>query len=122
LEAYLGIEPHFDLFQHLFHLKPQPNTTTIDIVGGAGLQLRQGVGTKYIPYKLTSKVIDWKDFWFYMENQALALPARTPGASIPKPSWNSRGENLTQINDLLGKIDVGYFSITNKFASARIPL
>ena len=36
-EAYIGIEPHFNLFQHLFHLKPQPNATTIDVVGGAGL-------------------------------------------------------------------------------------
>lgn len=32
-EAFLGIEPHFDLFQHLFHLKPQPSDTEIDVVG-----------------------------------------------------------------------------------------
>jgi len=93
-EAYLGIEPHFDLFQHLFHLKPQPSAINIDIVGGAGLQLCQGLGVKYIPYKLSSKVIDWKDFWFYIENQAPALPARTPGPPVPKPSWNSMSENL----------------------------
>jgi hypothetical protein len=36
-EAYLGIEPHFDLFCHLFHLKPQPNSTKLDVVGGAGI-------------------------------------------------------------------------------------
>ena len=81
-EAYIGIEPHFNLFQHLFHLKPQPNATTIDVVGGAGLQLCQGVGLKYIRYKLTSKVIDWKNFWFYMKNQAPALPLRTLGPPI----------------------------------------
>jgi len=104
-EAYLGIEPHFDLFQHLFHLKPQPSAINIDIVGGAGLQLCQGLGVKYIPYKLSSKVIDWKDFWFYIENQAPALPARTPGPPVPKPSWNSMSENLIQINDLLDEID-----------------
>ena len=74
-EAYLGIEPHFDLYQHLFHLKLQPNATNIVIVGGAGLQLHQVVEAKYIPYKLTSKVIDWKDFWFYMENQVPAPPS-----------------------------------------------
>ena len=39
-EAFLGIEPHFELFRHLFHLKLQPNSIKLDVVGGAGLQLR----------------------------------------------------------------------------------
>ena len=41
-EAFLGIESHFDLFQYLFHLKPQNSESKIDVVGGAGLQFRQG--------------------------------------------------------------------------------
>ena len=41
-EAFLGIEPHFELFRFLFHLKPQPDSYVLDVVGGAGLQLRQG--------------------------------------------------------------------------------
>ena len=32
-EAFLGIEPHFELSCHLFHLKPQPNYTQLDVVG-----------------------------------------------------------------------------------------
>ena len=59
-EAFLGIEPHFELFRFLFHLKPQPDTYDLDVVDGAGLQLRQGKDKGYIPYKLSSKVIDWK--------------------------------------------------------------
>ena len=39
-EAFLGIEPHFNLFQYFFHLKPHPNESKIDVVGGAGLQFR----------------------------------------------------------------------------------
>ena len=39
-EAFLGIEPHFELFRHLFHLKSQLNSTRLDVVGGAGVQLR----------------------------------------------------------------------------------
>ena len=35
-EAYMGIESHFDLFQHLFYLKPQPSAIVIDVVGKAG--------------------------------------------------------------------------------------
>ena len=41
-EAFLWIEPHFDLFQYFFHLKPQPSESKIDVVGGAGLQFCQG--------------------------------------------------------------------------------
>ena len=39
-EAFLGIEPHFELLGFLFHLKPQPDSYILDVVGGAGLQLR----------------------------------------------------------------------------------
>ena len=39
-EAFLGIEPHFDLFQYFFHLKPQPSSKEIDVAGRASLQLR----------------------------------------------------------------------------------
>ena len=67
-EVFLGIEPHFELFQFLFHHKPQPDSFVLDVVGGAGLQLRQGKDKVYIPYKLSNKVIDWKLKWFYVEN------------------------------------------------------
>lgn len=60
---------------------------------------------KYIPYKLSYKVIDWKDFWFYVENQTPALPDRILGPPTPKASWNPKGQNLAQINDLIGKIE-----------------
>ena len=57
-EGFLGIEPHFDLFQHFFHLKPHPNESKIDVVVGAGLQFRQGKKPQYISYELSDKVID----------------------------------------------------------------
>ena len=30
-EAFLGIEPHFDLFRHLFHRKPQPSSASVGV-------------------------------------------------------------------------------------------
>ena len=57
-EAFVGIEPHFELFRHLFHLKPQPSSTRLDVVGGVGIQLRQRMDRVYIPYKLSQKVVD----------------------------------------------------------------
>ena len=78
-EAFLGIEPHFDLFQYFFHMKPHPNDSKVDVVGGAGLQFRQGKQPKYIPYVLSDKVIDWKSMWFYIRNLSSSLSTRTPG-------------------------------------------
>ena len=57
-EAFLGIEPHFELFRFLFHFRPQPDSYDLDVVGGAGLELRQGKDKVHIPYKLSSKVIN----------------------------------------------------------------
>ena len=36
-EAFLGIEPHFEFFRFFFHLKPQPDSYDLDVVGSAGL-------------------------------------------------------------------------------------
>jgi hypothetical protein len=51
-EAFLGIEPHFDLFCYLFHLKPQPSENNISEVGGASLQLSQGMEKKIHPIQV----------------------------------------------------------------------
>ena len=90
-EAFLGIEPHFDLFQYFFHLKPHPNDCKVDVVERAGLQFHQGKKPKYIPYELSDKVIDWKEMWFYLRNLSSSLPLHTPGPPVKRRSSNSRG-------------------------------
>jgi hypothetical protein len=42
-EAFLGIEPQFNLFCYLFNLKPQPNESSMYEVNGVGLKLRLGM-------------------------------------------------------------------------------
>ena len=76
----------------------------MDVVGGAGLQLRQGKDKVYIPYKLSSKVIVWKPKWLYIENQWETLPANTPGPPIWRPEWNKKLVNDSQIPELLDRI------------------
>ena len=75
------------------------------MVGGAGLQFRQGRKPKYIPYELSEKVINWKSMWFYIENLSSSLPPRTPGPPVKKPNWNSKGSGGDQVNFLLGEIE-----------------
>ena len=89
-EAFLGIKPHFELFRFFFHLKPQPDSYVLDVVGGAGLQLRQGKHREYISYSLSNKVIEWKPKWFYVENQSGCFPPITLGPPIQWPEWNKK--------------------------------
>ena len=100
-EAFLGIEPHFELFRFLFHLKPQPDSYVLDVVGSAGLQLRQRKDRVYIPYSLSSKVIDWKPKWLYVKNQWESIPAITPGPPIQWPEWSKKPVDESQIPELL---------------------
>src|SRR5881394_2429101 len=46
-EAFLGIEPYFALFCHLFALRPIQRGETC-VVGGATIQLRYGRAYKYL--------------------------------------------------------------------------
>ena len=103
-EAFLGIEPHFEHFRFLFHLKSLPDSYVLDVVGGAGLQLRQGKDKVYIPYKLSGKVINWKPKWFYVENQWESVLAITPGHPIQWPEWNKKPVDSNKVSELLARI------------------
>jgi hypothetical protein len=81
-------------------LKPQPDSYVLDVVGGAGLQLRQAKDKVYIPYK----VIDWKPKWFYLENQWESVSAITPGPPIQWPEWNKKPVDKSQLPELLARI------------------
>jgi hypothetical protein len=59
-EAFLGIKPHWDLFRFLFRVKPQPTSKNPSVVGGAGIQLRQQAGDRYLSYKFPSNIPGWK--------------------------------------------------------------
>jgi hypothetical protein len=86
-EAFLGIEPYFNFFCYLFHLKPQPSEKNIAVVSGASLQLRQGMDKKYIKYKFPSSSSGWKDRWFYIGNHESVLLERTTEAPNIDREW-----------------------------------
>ena len=78
--AFLGIEPPWDLFRYLFHLKAHPNAKSPHKVGGYVFQLRQGRDSEYIENQLTSNLPGWRDNWFYIGNHLLKLPDWTQEA------------------------------------------
>jgi hypothetical protein len=42
-EAFVGIKPHWILFQKFFRVKPQLSANDPRVVGGAGIQMREDV-------------------------------------------------------------------------------
>ena len=59
-EAFLGILPHFHLFQHFFTLVPVPNATKPAVVCGCELVLRPETPDDYLAYDPTGKGTEWK--------------------------------------------------------------
>jgi hypothetical protein len=73
-EAFLGVEPHFNLFRHLFYVRSQPRLNKIAEVGGAEVLLRTQRENKYIFYRPACKGTEWKSTWFYVGNHRPSLP------------------------------------------------
>jgi hypothetical protein len=79
-KGYLGVEPHWKLWLHLF--KAEHFTKKADErgvrravhVGSYTLQVRAGRGDLYILAKLISSNSGWHDDWFYLRNDDGRLP------------------------------------------------
>jgi hypothetical protein len=80
-EGYLGIDPHWDLWTHLFSAELFASPTGERRVrmavraGGCILQLRQGQAPQYIPAILASSNKGWQRRWFYLRNDDGRLPS-----------------------------------------------
>jgi hypothetical protein len=80
-EGFLGIDPHWDLWTHLFSVEPFALTTGEKRVrmavraGGCILQLRQARAQQYIPAILVSSNKGWQRRWFYLRNDDGRLPS-----------------------------------------------
>jgi hypothetical protein len=80
-EGFLGIDPHWDLWTHLFSAEPFASTTGEKRVcmavraGGCILQLRQARALQYILAILVSSNKGWQRRWFYLRNDDGRLPS-----------------------------------------------
>jgi hypothetical protein len=80
-EGFLGIDPHWDLWTHLFSVEPFALATGERRVrmavraGGCILQLRQARAQQYIPAILVSSNKGWQRRWFYLRNDDGRLPS-----------------------------------------------
>jgi hypothetical protein len=80
-EGYLGIDPHWDLWTHLFSAELFASSTGERRVrmamraDGCILQLRQAWALQYIPAIIVSSNKGWQRRWFYLRNDDGRLPS-----------------------------------------------
>jgi hypothetical protein len=87
-------------------VKPQPTSENPSLVGGAGIQLRQQAGDKYLVYKFLSNIPGWKNHWFYIKNHGPQLLEKSNRPPVVRPEWNielPRGD-MDQVEELLDTI------------------
>jgi hypothetical protein len=84
-EGYLGMEPQWNLWLHLFwaeHFAKKAGERGVRRAVHAGsctLQVRSGRGDQYIPAQLISSNSGWHDGWFYLRNDGDQLPKYSGG-------------------------------------------
>ena len=69
-EAFLGMEPHVDLFRLFFSGRAMADWSSAEIapVGGFALQRKPHAGGSYPAYSLCDSNRGWHGEWFYIRN------------------------------------------------------
>jgi Putative gypsy type transposon len=88
-EAFLGIEPHWMLWRHLFRVAPQRSRATgeVEAVGGAAFQLKSSRGHVYFRLPLPTSNRGWHGGWFFVKNVEESVPAFTGEPATPQECW-----------------------------------
>jgi hypothetical protein len=105
-EAFVGIKPHWILFRKFFRVNPQPSANNPQVVGVAGIQMREDAADQYLAYKLIDSNQDWKAKWFYVTNHHPELPKLSGKQSKHQAWWNTEPtmQEGIQLPKLLQKI------------------
>ena len=123
-EGYLGIEPHWDLWIHLFrgqlHTDQHPERLKNERVavraGGFTLQIREQRKHLYIPCTMTTNNQDWDKGWFYLRNDDNKLPPYTGKVLLKKNHIWPYGVSPAAKQDQL----VVYLDALQKLATAGL--
>jgi hypothetical protein len=109
-EGFLGIDPHWDLWTHLFCVEFFAASTDVKKVhmavraGGCTLQLRSGRAQQYILASLVSSNKGWQNRWFYLRNDDGVLPPfsqRVVTAAGANWCWGATRENQEKLQPIL---------------------
>jgi hypothetical protein len=105
-EAYVGIEPHFDLFRYLFCLRKKGVVGGSKIVGGVYLNLRDGMKNRYLSCPWNTSLTEWYKRWFYIwEEPGSATFCDVGYIPEKRVSWIDHPEYNGQVSELMDLID-----------------
>jgi hypothetical protein len=73
--AYMGIKPHFDLWNHFFHVRLlQGSGTKVTVLSGVNIYIKFGHGVDpYFHLPMSESTDGWWKVWFFLRNDADAL-------------------------------------------------
>jgi hypothetical protein len=66
-EAFLGIDPHWGLWNYLFRLRPNVSNEEIHDLGGAIVFVRSE--SQYLAFEMAESVQHWRHKWFHIKDQ-----------------------------------------------------
>jgi hypothetical protein len=83
-EAYMGIEPHFDLLNHFFHVRlPQGSGVEVVVLCGMDIYVKSRHGVD--PYVHLNM---WWKVWFFLRNDDDEPLLVFKGSRlVPQPNW-----------------------------------
>jgi len=123
-EAFVGIEPHFDLFCYLFCLMKKGAVGGSKIAGGVYLNLRDGLNNRYLSCPWNTSLTKWYKRWFYIREEPGSATFCDVGY-IPKKrvSWTDWPEYTGQVSELMNLIDwsrLDGLGVVGNFLSRRV--
>jgi hypothetical protein len=125
----LGIDPHWDLWTHLFSAEPFASTMGEKRVymavraGGCILQLRQAHVQQYIPAILVSSNKGWQRRWFYLRNNDGRFPSffqrvvTAAGSNWRYGAPRERQQNLQPLLEALQELRDGGLTVAGVVAA-----
>ena len=97
-ETFLGIPPSLSLFRYFFRLKPQPRRDDTHVLGGCGIQFRQGLKSKFFDYDLVDSVRDWCADWFYATNMIPPLTVHSGSGPMVNGWWEKNSLTTAELH------------------------
>jgi hypothetical protein len=93
-EAYMGIKPHFHLWNHFFRTRLLLGSgAEVAVLGGVDIYIKSGHGVdSYFHLTISGSTNGWQKVWFFLTNDADApLPMLTGSRPVPQPNWGFGG-------------------------------
>jgi hypothetical protein len=86
----MGIEPHFDLWNHFFRAQLwRGSDAEAAVWGSVDIFVRSGPGVDlYFFFSMFDSPVEWQKVWFFLRSDVdVSLPVFTGSCPVPQPKW-----------------------------------